>query len=291
MRFAFIDAEKAHYPVVVLCRVMEVRRSGFYAWLRRGPSLRARHDSILSAHIRTAFQGSRRTYGSPRVRAELASLGVRTSKRRVERLMRAGGLYALRKRRFVRTTDSKHTLPIAPNRLARDFTASAPNRVWVTDITYLWTTEGWLYLSVMLDLFSRRVVGWAMSERIDEELVLTTLQMALQSRRPARGLIHHSDRGSQYCGARYLAVLEAHGVIRSMSRKGNCWDNAPSESFFGTLNQELILRSPLLSRDGTRTLIFEYLEVYYNPKRRHSTLGFLSPNDYEKRTPEATSSM
>lgn len=291
MRFAFIDAEKAHYPVVVLCRVMEVRRSGFYAWLRRGPSLRARHDSILSAHIRTAFQSSRRTYGSPRVRAELASMGVRTSKRRVERLMRAGGLYALRKRRFVRTTDSKHTLPIAPNRLQRDFTASAPNRVWATDITYLWTTEGWLYLAVMLDLFSRRVVGWAMSEHIDEELVLSTLQMALRSRRPPRGLIHHSDRGSQYCGARYLAVLDAHGVIRSMSRKGNCWDNAPSESFFGTLKQELILRSPLLSRDGTRTLVFEYLEVYYNRKRRHSTLGFLSPIDYEKRNSEATSSM
>ena len=291
MRFAFIDAEKAHYPVVVLCRVMEVRRSGYYAWLRRKPSLRARHDSVLSAHIRTAFQGSRRTYGSPRVRAEMASLGVRTSKRRVERLMRQSGFYALRKRRFVRTTDSKHTLPIAPNLLQRDFTASAPNRVWATDITYLWTTEGWLYLAVMLDLFSRRVVGWAMSEHIDEELVLSTLQMALRSRRPPRGLIHHSDRGSQYCGARYLAVLEANGVIRSMNRKGNCWDNAPSESFFGTLKQELILRSPLLSRDGTRTLVFEYLEVYYNRKRRHSTLGFLSPIDYEKRNSEATSSM
>lgn len=291
MRFAFIDAEKAHYPVTVLCRVMEVKRSGFYAWLHRGPSLRARHDSVLSAHIRTAFQGSRRTYGSPRVRAELASLGVRTSKRRVERLMRQSGFYALRKRRFVRTTDSKHTLPIAPNLLQRDFTASAPNRVWATDITYLWTTEGWLYLAVMLDLYSRRVVGWAMSERIDEELVLSTLQMALLRRRPPRGLIHHSDRGSQYCGARYLAVLEANGVIRSMSRKGNCWDNAPSESFFGTLKQELILRAPFLSRDGTRTLVFEYLEAYYNRKRRHSTLGFLSPVDYETRNPEATSSM
>jgi transposase InsO family protein len=205
--------------------------------------------------------------------------------------MRQSGFYALRKRRFVRTTDSKHTLPIAPNRLQRDFTASAPNRVWATDITYLWTTEGWLYLAVMLDLFSRRVVGWAMSERIDEELVLSTLQMALLRRRPPRGLIHHSDRGSQYCGARYLAVLEANGVIRSMSRKGNCWDNAPSESFFGTLKQELILRAPFLSRDGTRTLVFEYLEAYYNRKRRHSTLGFLSPVDYETRNPEATSSM
>ncbi len=291
MRFAFIDAEKAHYPVVVLCRVMEVRRSGFYAWCRRGPSLRARHDGVLSAHIGTAFQGSRRTYGSPRVHAELAGLGLRTSKRRVERLMRQSGLYALRKRRFKRTTDSKHALPIAPNLLARNFTASAPNRVWATDITYLWTTEGWLYLAVMLDLFSRRVVGWSMSEHIDEELVLATLQMALRTRRPPRGLIHHSDRGSQYCGAKYLAVLAAHGVVRSMSRKGNCWDNAPSESFFGTLKQELILRSPYLGRDGTRTLVFEYLEGYYNPKRRHSTLGFLSPNDYEKMTPIATSSM
>lgn len=283
MRFVFIDAEKVFYPVVVLCRVMQVGRSGFYAWQRRVPSARARTDQVLQTHIARAFGDSRGTYGSPRIRAQLNAQGVSVSKRRVARLMHSGGLYALRKRRFVRTTDSAHKRPIAPNLLQRDFTAAAPNRVWVTDITCVWTRQGWLYLAAMLDLFSRRVVGWAMSEHIDEKLVLAALNMALITRRPARGLIHHSDRGSQYCGTDYLAVLKAHGVQRSMSRKGDCWDNAVAESFFGTLKQEMLYRRELEPRAAVQTAIFEYLEAYYNPKRRHSTLGFLSPVEFEER--------
>jgi transposase InsO family protein len=291
MRFAFIDAEKAHYPVTVLCRVLQVRRSGFYAWLRRTPGLRLRHDRVLAVHIGTAFRDSRGTYGSPRVQAELAAKGLHTSKRRVERLMRDKGLCALRKRRFTRTTDSRHRLPLAPNLLARDFTASAPNRVWTTDVTYIWTLQGWLYLAVILDLYSRRVVGWAMSASNDDRLALSALHMALQTRRPPRGLIHHSDRGSPYCSKDYRAVLQTHGVVRSMSRKGDCWDNAVSESFFGTLKQELLYRCELQTRAKTQTAVFEYLEVYYNPKRRHSTLGFLSPIAYEERTSGADSRM
>lgn len=290
MRFAFIDAEKAHYPVSILCRVLRVRRSGYYAWRLRQEPRHTRGDAVLGEQIRAAFQQSRGTYGSPRIRAELRAQGVRTSKRRVERLMQAQGLMARGKRRFVRTTDSRHSLPVAPNLLLRDFVATEKNRVWTTDITYIWTLQGWLYLAVLLDLYSRRVVGWAMSEHIDETLVLSALQMALVRRRPAPGLIHHSDRGSQSCGTKYLAVLKAHGIVRSMSRKGDCYDNAVSESFFSTLKQELIYRLALSTRQQARRAIFEYLEAYYNPKRRHSTLGFLSPADYEARSEVANSS-
>lgn len=290
MRFRFIDAQKAHYPVTVLCRVLGVRRSGYYAWQHRGPSERSRHDQVLGEQIRAAFQDSRKTYGSPRVRAELRARGVRTSKRRVERLMQRQGLCARRKRKFTRTTDSRHKLPVAPNLLARDFTALAPNRVWTTDLTYIWTRQGWLYLAVLLDLYSRRVVGFAMSASIDEPLVLSALRMALVTRRPQPGLIHHSDRGSQYCATGYLTVLKAHGIVRSMSRKADCWDNAVSESFFSTLKQELIYRRDFQSRAEAQTAVFEYLMAYYNPQRRHSTLGFLSPIAYEERIAVANSS-
>ena len=283
MRFVFIDAEKANYPVVVLCRVMQVRRSGFYAWRRRSPSKRARADKQLTGQIAQAFAASRGTYGSPRVRVELHASGIIASKRRVTQLMRRQGLYALRKRRFIHTTDSKHKLPIAPNLLARNFTAEAPNRVWVTNITCIWTLQGWLFLSVILDLFSRRIVGWSMSKNIDEGLILGALRMALLNRNPKAGLIHHSDRGSVYCASDYIAVLQAYGIERSMSRKADCWDNAVAESFFGTLKQELVFRLKLQSRAATRTAIFEYMEGYYNSRRRHSTLGFLSPNDFEGR--------
>ena len=284
MRFAFIDAEKGNYPVQVLCRVMQVGRSGFYKWLHRVPSERACRDEVLKVHIREAFHDNRRTYGSPRVHAELRAKGHRTSKRRIERLMRSEDLCALRKRRVVRTTDSKHALAVAPNLLTRNFTASAPNRVWTTDITYLWTLDGWLYLAAVLDLFSRRVVGWAMSDRIDEPLVLSALNMALTTRRPPPGLIHHSDRRVQYCATQYQTVLKAHCIVQSMSRKGDCWDNAPSESFNGSLKEELYYRQPLQSRSATRSAVFEYLEGFYNSRRLHSTLGYLSPIEYEARS-------
>lgn len=291
MRFAFIEAEKALYPVLVLCRVMQVGRSGFYAWLRRAPSARAKADTVLQDQIDRAFRGSRGTYGSPRIRAQLNAEGVPVSKRRVARLMRRRGLCGLRKARFTRTTDSRHKLPIAPNLLARNFTATAPNAVWVTDVTFIWTLQGWLYLAAILDLYSRRVVGWAMSAHNDQALVLKALNMALCRRQPPQGLIHHSDRGSVYCGTAYLAMLKAHGIKPSMSRKGDCWDNAVAESFFGTLKQELLFRRQLEPRRTAQTAIFEFLEAYYNRKRRHSTLGFLSPVDFEERTDPADPSM
>ena len=291
MRFAFIEAEKALYPVLVLCRVMQVGRSGFYAWLRRAPSARTQADAVLQGQIDRAFLGSRGTYGSPRIRAQLNAEGVQVSKRRVARLMRRRGLCGLRKARFTRTTDSRHKLPIAPNLLARNFTATAPNAVWVTDVTFIWTLQGWLYLAALLDLYSRRVVGWAMSAHNDQALVLKALNMALCRRQPPQGLIHHSDRGSVYCGTAYLAMLKAHGIKPSMSRKGDCWDNAVAESFFGTLKQELLFRRQLEPRRTAQTAIFEFLEAYYNRKRRHSTLGFLSPVDFEERTDPADPSM
>lgn len=291
MRFAFIEAEKAFYPVLVLCRVMQVGRSGFYAWLRRAPSARTQADAVLQGQIDRAFLGSRGTYGSPRIRAQLNAEGVPVSKRRVARLMRRRGLCGLRKARFTRTTDSRHKLPIAPNLLARNFTATAPNAVWVTDVTFIWTLQGWLYLAAILDLYSRRVVGWAMSAHNDQALVLQALKMALCRRQPPQGLIHHSDRGSVYCGTAYLAMLKAHGIKPSMSRKGDCWDNAVAESFFGTLKQELLFRRQLEARRTAQTAIFEFLEAYYNRKRRHSTLGFLSPVDFEERTDPADPSM
>ena len=291
MRFAFIEAEKALYPVLVLCRVMQVGRSGFYAWLRRAPSARTQADAVLQGQIDRAFLGSRGTYGSPRIRAQLNAEGVPVSKRRVARLMRRRGLCGLRKARFTRTTDSRHKLPIAPNLLARNFTATAPNAVWVTDVTFIWTLQGWLYLAAILDLYSRRVVGWAMSAHNDQALVLQALNMALCRRQPPQGLIHHSDRGSVYCGTAYLAMLKAHGIKPSMSRKGDCWDNAVAESFFGTLKQELLFRRQLEPRRTAQTAIFEFLEAYYNRKRRHSTLGFLSPVDFEERTDPADPSM
>lgn len=290
MRFRFIDAQKAYYPVSVLCRVLQVRRSGFYAYLRRGPSARLQHDQVPGEQVRAAFQHSRNTYGSPRIHAELRARGIRTSKRRVERLMQRQGLCARRKRKFMRTTDSRHKLPVAENLLGRHFTVPAPNRVGTTDLTYIWTLAGWLYLAVVLDLYSRRVVGFAMSAHIDEPLVLSALRMALVTRRPEPGLIHHSDRGSQYCGAAYRTVLKAHGIVRSMSRKADCWDNAVSESFFSTLKQELIYLRAFGTRAEAQTAIFEYVMAYYNPQRRHSTLGFISPIDSEERNAVADSS-
>ncbi|MFP2962870.1 IS3 family transposase, partial [Myxococcus sp. 1LA] len=225
---------------------------------------------------------SRGTYGSPRVHAELRAKGRRVSRKRVARLMGQQGLAARRTRRFVHTTDSRHTQPVASNVLARDFSADAPNRTWVTDITYVWTRQGWLYLAVVLDLFSRLVVGWAMGEFIDRHLVLGALDMALKRRRPPRGLLHHSDRGSQYSSEDYQRALASRGIECSMSRKGNCWDNAVAESFFSTLKMELVHDADFATRDQARAALFEYIEVFYNRQRRHSTLGYVSPVEYER---------
>jgi len=281
MRFRFIDAEKAHYPIRLLCRCLAVSRSGYYAWRKRAPSARAQEDARLRVEIAASHSTSRRTYGSPRILRDLREDGHSVSRKRVARLMRELGIEGRRKRRFRATTDSQHRFPVASNVLMRDFDVDAPNTAWVTDITYLATLEGWLYLAVILDLFSRRVVGYAMSEQIDRALVLEALGKALVQRPGARDLIHHSDRGSQYASHDYRDALDQAGITCSMSRRGDCWDNAVAESFFGTLKMELIYELPLQTRSATRSAVADYIETFYNVRRRHSSLDYQSPVEFE----------
>ncbi len=281
MKFAFIRAEKAHFPIAFMCKHLDVSRSGYYAWLERPAPQRTAEDAEIASEITAAHARSRKTYGSPRIHAELRARGRRVGKKRVERLMRENGIQARRKRRFRRTTDSNHTNPVAPNVVERKFDPPAPNRIWVTDVTYVSTDEGWLYLAVMLDLFARRVVGWATSANNDTALALSALQAALQGRRPPRGLIHHSDRGSPYASADYRAALDAAGVIASMSRTGDCWDNAVAESFFATIKAELIEDRRFATRAEATAAIGDYVESFYNTSRRHSHLGFVSPIEFE----------
>ena len=282
MKFAFIQAEKATFPVTALCRVLGVSRAGFYAAQARPRPTRATEDERLAVEIAAIHTHSRRCYGSPRVHAELTARGYCTSRKRVARLMRRAGLAARRRRAFRLTTQSRHSRPVAPNRLARQFTAPAPDRVWVTDITYLATVEGWLYLAVVLDLFSRRVVGWATSDRLAEALVVEALEMGIARRRPPPGVLHHSDRGSQYASEEYRAVLARHAMEPSMSRAGSCWDNAVAESFFATLKIELGRPAAWPTRAEGRRALFDYIELFYNGERRHSTLGHLSPVAFER---------
>lgn len=284
MRFALIDAEKARYPVALLCEVLQVSRSGFYAWRRRKAPPRRRADALLAAQIAGAHRRSRGTYGSPRVRAELRAQGVRVSRKRVARRMREQGLRGRSPRRVCRTTDSQHDSPVAPNRLAREFETSAPNKVWAGDVTYVATGEGWLYLAVLLDLFSRRVVGWSMSTTNDRTLALSALERAVTHRRPAPGLVHHTDRGSPYASEEYRRRLAELGLVSSMSRTGDCWDNAVSESFFGTLKAELVDRVSYATHAAAHASIAEYIERFYNLQRRHSHNGYLSPIEFEVRS-------
>ena len=281
MRFRFVEAEKAHYPIRLMCRCLAVSRSGYYAWRRRPPSERVKQDARLRVEIAASHSASRRTYGSPRILRDLREEGRRVSRKRVARLMRELGLEGCRKRRFRATTDSRHRFPVAPNLLMRDFEVDAPNTAWATDITYLATLEGWLYLAVVLDLFSRRVVGYAMSERIDRALVLEALRKALEQRPGAVDLVHHSDRGSQYASYDYREALDQAGITCSMSRRGDCWDNAVVESFFGTLKTELLYALPLQTRSETRSAVADYIDGFYNVRRRHSSLGYRSPLEFE----------
>lgn len=281
MKFAFIEAHKVCFPIELLCVVLGVSRSGYYAWKTRPVSARDRDDAQLVVKIAAAHTRSRRTYGSPRVHAELRTRGVRVGRKRVERLMREGGIAARRKRRFRRTTDSKHPHPIAPNVLDRQFEVERPNTTWVTDVTYIWTAEGWLYLAAILDLCSRRVVGWAASATNDRQLALAALKCALKTRNTAAGLIHHSDRGSPYASEDYRAELDAHDFVASMSRRGNCWDNAVAESFFATLNGELVDHEHYVTRASAITSIGEYIDGFYNTQRRHSSIGYMSPMEFE----------
>lgn len=281
MRFAFIDAKRARWPISVMCRVLRVSRAGYYAWRTRPVGPRTRETRQLLTAIRASWERSRRNYGSPRVYEDLRAQGWRVSRKRVAKIMRQNGLQARRKRRFRKTTDSDHSRPVAPNVLDRRFEVERPDTVWAGDITYIWTLEGWLYLAVVLDLFSRRVVGWAMSNRIDTQLALDALRMALAGRQPEPGLLYHSDRGSQYAAKRYGDELDANGMLASMSRKGDCFDNAVVESFFSTLKNELVHLVVFPTREAARCAIFEFIGIYYNRQRRHSTLGYLSPIDYE----------
>ncbi len=280
--YRFIRAERATYPIVVLCRVLRVARSAYYAWARRGVSARATADATLATQIAAAHTRSRRTYGAPRVHAELRAQGVRCARKRVARLMRAAGLVGCHRRRRTRTTVAEPAHTPAPNLVARDFRASAPDRLWIGDITYVATAEGWLYLAVLVDVYSRRVVGWAMADHLRTELALDALRMALRARRPGAGLVHHTDRGSQYTAASYRAALATPGVTVSMSRAGACLDNAMAESFFATLKAELIDTRTWPTHAAARLAIFEWIEVWYNRQRRHSALAYHAPVAHEE---------
>ena len=284
MRCAVIARHRGEFEVRLMCRVLEVSVAGFYAYCKRPESWRAMIDDVLMAHVRVAFAESGGTYGAPRIERELRAEGLPTSTKRVARLMREAGLAARpRTRRRVVTTDSTHDDPIAPNLVARQFDVHgiALNQVWVGDITYIPTREGFLYLSTVLDLGSRRCVGWAMRDTMEVELVTSALRMARDARQPAPGLIFHSDRGSQYASAAYRLELATHGMLASMSGKGDCYDNAVAESFFATLEFELVMRHDWHTRAEARRAIFRYIETWYNRKRRHSTLGYVSTAEYE----------
>jgi transposase InsO family protein len=280
-RYRFIDVEKATYPVALLCRVLRVSRSGYYAWRSRDLSARAVQDAVLLDHIRASHASSRGLYGVPRVHADLRATGVRVGYKRVRRLMRRLGLRGVRKGRWVRTTVADPSAVPAPNLVQRHFTATAPNQLWVGDITYLPTVQGWRYLAVLLDVFSRRVVGWAFADHLKTELALAALQDALARRHPAGALVHHTDRGSQYTATAYQQLLTSQGITSSMSRSGQCLDNAVAESFFATLKTELVHRVRWLTGEEARAAIFEYLEVFYNRQRRHSALGYHTPLSFE----------
>lgn len=276
-------AEKANYPVTLMCRVLGVSRSGLYAWQRRRPSQRAQADECLREQIRSVHAASRGTYGSPRVHQGLRRDGVRVARKRVERLMRQDGLRGRVRRRFRRTTDSNHKLPVAPNTLNRQFSVDAPDRVWAGDITYIRTAAGWGYLAVILDLHSRMVVGWALADHMRTELVEQALVAALGKRTPSSDLLHHSDRGSQYASGSYRQRLQAHGIAVSMSRRGDCYDNPVVESFFGSLKQELVHLASWRDLAAARAALHDYIEVFYNRQRLHSSLGYRTPAEVDRK--------
>jgi putative transposase len=284
MKFDFIAAKEVAFPVATMCRVLGVSPSGYYAYKSRPPSKRVAGDARVAAEIAAAHKASRGIYGSPRVHRELQAKGFKVGKKRVERLMTEKGLRGRSKRRFVRTTDSKHDNPIAPNVLERRFEASTPNEAWVGDVTYIATAQGWLFLAVLLDLFSRRVVGWATSDTNDRALALAALDQALQTRHPRPGLVHHTDRGSPYASDDYRTALTQRGIVASMSRTGDCYDNAVAESFFASLKAEWVDHEAYADHDGSRASIGEYIDRFYNPTRRHSHLGYVSPIEFELRS-------
>ena len=284
MRYACIDRRRNDYPVRLMCRLLGVCASGYYAWRQRPESVRAGRDRALLDKIRRVHAASNGVYGSPRVHAELVAEGVCVGRHKVAQLMRSARLRGCPKRRFRTTTQRDRSYRVAHNLLKQDFTAEAPNRRWAGDITYIPTRQGWLFLAVVMDLYSRRIVGWSMSRWSDRHLVVNALQMALQARQPAGPLIHHSDRGGQYSSDDFRNELARNGIDCSMSGTGNCYDNAVVESFFGVLKRERVIRVRYRNRDEARADLFEYIEVFYNRKRRHGYLGNISPVDFEKQS-------
>ena len=290
-KFAFVSAERANHAVATLCRVIGASVSGYCAWLRAIPTRqsRAEADAELRRHIGRIFAARRRVYGAPRIHAELRRQGHRHSRRRIEQLMRDMGLQAQRgRRRTPRTTDSRHDLPVAPNLLSRPFTAERPDTVWLADISYIATGEGFLYLAAIKDMATRQIVGWSMANHLKAGLCIDALVMALQRYKPPRGLIHHSDRGVQYASGPYRAVLERHGIQPSMSRRGNCLDNAPMESFFASLKTERIHQAQFRTRAEAKAAVIEYIEVFYNRQRLHSALGHRTPAEARASMTEIT---
>jgi putative transposase len=279
--YRFVLAEKAHFEVRVMCRTFGIAPSTYYAWERTQQSERATRDAELLAAIRRIFAKFRGRYGAPRVHSALTGEGVSVSRKRVARLMREAGLRAKGRRKYKPTTDSDHSLPIAPNLLKRDFHTESPNAAWVSDITYIWTREGWMYLAAILDLYSRRVVGWSLGERMTASLVCDALDAATRLRRPAPDLVFHTDRGSQYASHVFRRRLWRHRMRQSMSRRGNCWDNAVAESFFATLKKEMVRNRAFDTRAQARSEIFEYIEVFYNRQRAHSLLRYETPEAFE----------
>ena len=284
MRYCAIQEHDRRYPIRLMCRALTVSPAGYYAWASRPESHRSMQNRALLSAIRVIHRESRETYGSPSIWDALIKRGYGVGENRIARLMRADGIRAKTVKKWRTTTQSSHRLPVAANVLDRQFSITRPNRVWAGDLTYVWTTEGWLYLAVVLDLYSRTVIGWAMGHRLTVDLAERALTMALANRKPMAGLLHHSDRGSQYAAHSYQRLLGEHGIIPSMSRTGNCWDNACVESFFGTLKRELVYHRHYATREEATQDIFEYIEVFYNRRRRHSTLGYDSPVEFEART-------
>jgi len=282
MRYQLIAQHRQEYPITLMCRVLEVSVSGYYAWSKRPPSRHSREDAQLAEQVKTVFQANRRVYGSPRVHAELQDQGIKCARKRVARLMREQELFAQRPCHRTITTKSEPGAQLAPNLLQRDFSAEQPNTRWMADTTYIWTAEGWLYLAVVLDLFSRIVVGWSMAATQDATLVIQALRMAITRRRPQAGLLHHSDRGSTYTSENYQALLEQEGMIVSMSQTADCYDHAAMESSFHSFKGECIDSQSFQTRAQARSSTFDYIETFYNRTRRHSTLQYMSPLIYEQ---------
>ena len=281
MKYAWIKEQSNNYPIATLCRFMSVSRSCYYDWIHSPKSGQEKENDVLTEQLRKLFEDSRNTYGTRRLKRKLAEQCIHVSRRRIGRLMKKAGLFCKTKRRFKATTNSSHNNPIAPNLLDRQFEVSESDRYYVGDITYIATQEGWLYLAVVIDLFSRQIVGWSMDERMKAKLVNDALLMAIWKRKPKEGLIWHTDRGSQYASNRHRKILSDHNILQSMSRKGNCWDNAVSESFFHSLKTELTHHRQFKTREEAKQAIFEYIEVFYNRERLHSANDYLSPVDYE----------